>query len=82
MKKLLLLLSIILLSSCSKENINEDCNCTKENFQRTAYICYDPVTNLPETCYSIISVSIEDTYCRDAGTYPTQNGNYYIINCN
>lgn len=81
MKKLLLLLSIIILTSCTRESINEECNCTKETFERTPYICYDDVTNLPETCYSIISISIEDTYCREQGTYPTQNGNYYIINC-
>ena len=41
MKKILLLLSIIALTSCSKEDIaSEDCNCQRDIYERTSTIIY------------------------------------------
>jgi hypothetical protein len=85
MKKLLLLLSILLFISCSKEDIEttDQCDCTK-----TYYVYYPAMGNGPSYIparYEVVDTQIGNFNCSDETNnyvaYYTSYYTHYKIDC-
>ena len=76
MKKLIIIF-IILLSSCSKET---ECSCDKTYYKIETSLIF--VNGIPESNVWITTVGSEKVVCQDEQTVNTGGFTYYEIKCN
>jgi len=77
MKKLLLLTGLLLITSCSKDEV---CDCNKTNYETEQYSYYE--NGVFKTGTRTIVLNNESVDCTDEGRFETGSNTYYVIKCN
>lgn len=78
--KILIIALTVALSSCSKDNIDDDCNCNKYTYETQSSVVIG-TNGLPQTVYNTVLISNEVVVCQEEGRTDLPNNMYYVIDC-
>lgn len=77
MKKLLLIMCLLFIVSCSKDEV---CDCVKTNYETEEYNYFENGQFKTGIRTNVINTSSID--CTDEGKFETGFNTYYVIKCN
>ena len=81
MRKLKLILISLLITSCSKEDLSDECNCIKETYKYNQTVVTGS-NGLPRLQYTRVMLSTESVSCQDEQDQVEQgNGILFDIIC-